>query len=144
MSSKQVSIRRAKKFEDTARYYYDHGDIEQGDQYQERANRYWREGGKPQMIMSLRGSRANPLIADDWLRIGVGVALVAGLGFMFWQKSQENALSLNASAPAAPAPASQGSSYFAATATDINPGGPPPPQIPITSGGVPIPSPPTA
>lgn len=87
-----------------------------------------------------RGARENPLIADDWLRIGVGVALVAGLGFMFWQKSQSNALSLNTS----PAPQSaSGSQFFAATATDINPG-PPPPEQPPPPGGVPIPSPPTA
>lgn len=87
-----------------------------------------------------RGARENPLIADDWLRIGVGIALVAGLGFMFWQKSQENETS--SAAPAVPAPPgvpAVTSTTASLMATDINPGPAPPPSPPPTAGGVPLP-----
>jgi hypothetical protein len=70
-SVKATAIRRARKFEDVARYYYDHGDLAQGDQYQARANQYWRDGGKPQMIKALQGSSAaNPVQYDYSERTG--------------------------------------------------------------------------
>jgi hypothetical protein len=84
----------------------------------------------------------NPIEQDDWLRIGVGVALVAGLGFMFWQKSQENAAS--STAPTVGTTASLQNSSVLYAANDINPGPVPPPTPPPVAGGIPLPVAPSA
>jgi hypothetical protein len=103
---------------------------------------YDRQSGREFGLEYIETVRENPIEQDDWLRIGIGVALVAGLGFMFWQKSQENAVS--STAPTVSTTASLQNISVLYAANDINPGPAPPPTPPPVAGGIPLPVAPSA